>query len=100
VPKVLEKSGISLHVDTHKTYYHGSEILLKPREFALLEFLMLNANLVFSPEALKDRLWSFDDDVAGTGIRVLISRLRNKLGGESSPVKNVYGVGYTFQSEA
>ncbi len=98
-PVILQKGGITLHVDSHKSFYQEVEVPLKPREFVLLEFLMLNANLVFSPEALRNKLWSIDEDIGDTGIRVLISRLRNKFGGRNSPVKNVYGVGYTFQVE-
>lgn len=98
-PTVLDKAGVQLYSERHKVFFGNEEVSLKPREFALLELLMVNANKVYSGDDLKDRLWQFDAEIGDTGIRVLISRLRQKLGKESSPIKTVYGVGYTFSTE-
>lgn len=96
---VMELSGIKVNSDAHKVYFQGKEVQTKPREFALLELLINNPNNVYSSDALKDKLWQFDADIGDTGIRVLISRLRHKLGADQSPIKTVYGVGYTFSTE-
>jgi DNA-binding response OmpR family regulator len=89
-----------LSVDTskHQAWYQGSLVKLKAREFALLEIFIRNQEIVFSSEELKEKLWTFDSEIGDIGVRVLISRLRNKLGQDSSPIKTVYGVGYKMSA--
>ncbi len=98
-PDKKEIASVTMDFLAHKVHFKEEEVFLKPREFALLELMIRSPNQVFSPETLKSRLWQFDDEIGNTGIRVLISRLRHKLGQETSPIKTVYGVGYTFSTE-
>ena len=78
----------------------GTEVHLLPKEFALLEFLMRNPGQVFSQEALLDRVWSSESDVAPDTVRVHIRKLRSKLDSNdgSSLIRTVHREGYCFHT--
>src|ERR1700761_8448701 len=52
---------------------------LKPKEFALLEYLMLNADRVVTRTMLLEHVWDFHFDPKTTIVETHISRLRAKL---------------------
>lgn len=91
---------VCVDADKHQVWYQGHNIKLKPREFALLEIFVRNQDIVFSSEELKEKLWTFDSEIGDIGVRVLISRLRNKLGQDRSPIRTVFGVGYKMSSSS
>jgi len=77
----------------------GKEIRMLPKEFALLEFFMRNPGQVFSQEALLDRVWSSESEVAPDTVRVHIRRLRAKIDNAdgSSFIRTVHREGYSFE---
>ena len=74
----------------------GEEIYLTPREFSLLETLIINRNIALSREKLIDLVWSTDFDGDSRTVDVHIQRLRTKLGFENR-IKTVYRLGYRFE---
>ncbi|MGH7785065.1 MAG: winged helix-turn-helix domain-containing protein, partial [Candidatus Binatia bacterium] len=99
---VLRVGELTLDLVRHEVQRDGQVIELTAKEFALLEFLMRNANQVFSPEALLDRVWRSSSDVSPAAIRTHIKMLRKKLDrdGEQSLIRNIHGVGYRFDSNS
>jgi len=97
----LKSGDLVLECRSYRVTRGGEDVQLSQQEFALLEFLMRNANNVFSPEALLDRIWPSSSDVSPAAIRTHVKMLRKKLDrdGEPSIIRNVHGVGYTFDSE-
>ena len=57
----------------------GEKILLQPREFRLLEFLMKNAGQVVTRTMLLEKVWDYHFDPQTNVIDVHISRLRSKI---------------------
>jgi DNA-binding response OmpR family regulator len=96
--EVLAAGSISLYLQEHRVVKDGSEILLLPKEFALLEFFLRHAGQVFSAEALIQRVWDSEKDASPETIRSYITRLRSKLGAtkENPLIMTVHGVGYKF----
>ena len=74
----------------------GETIKLLPKELALIEFLMRNPNQVFSPEALLERVWHSDSQVAIGTVYTTMKTLRKKIAEikESCPIETVHGLGY------
>ena len=70
----------------------GQVIDLAPREFALLQELMLNAGRVLSREQLEERMYRWGDEVESNAVEVHVHHLRRKLGPQV--VKTIRGVGY------
>jgi DNA-binding response OmpR family regulator len=96
--EVLTAGSITLYLQEHRVMKNGLEILLLPKEFALLEFFLRHAGQVFSAEALIQRVWDSEKDASPETIRSYITRLRNKLGStkEDPIIMTVHGVGYKF----
>lgn len=73
---------------------------LKPKEFALLEYLMLNADRVVTRTMLLEHVWDFHFDPKTTIVETHISRLRAKIEAASTPavrspqLLTVRGAGY------
>ncbi len=95
----LKVGGLDLDTSTRKVFYHGEELSLLPKEFALLEFLMKHQNKVFSSEALIERVWNSESDASPEVIRTYIKRLRKRLDIEGKPslLQTVHGVGYKLE---
>lgn len=83
--------------ESRKVFRNNMEVDLTPKEFALLDTLIINRNIVLSRERLLDLVWSYnyDGDTTRT-VDVHIQQLRQKLNLRSR-IKSVYGVGYRFE---
>ncbi len=77
----------------------GKNILLQPREFRLLEFLMKHAGQVVTRTMLLEKVWDYHFDPQTNVIDVHISRLRGKIDKEfDTPLLHtVRGAGYRLQ---
>ena len=81
-------------------FVDGKEIELKNKEYELLLFLMLNADIVFSKETLYERILGYDAMGDNATVAVHINRLRDKI--EKTPsepryIQTVWGAGYRFK---
>lgn len=93
--------SIRINTDTRRVYVNGSEIDLKNKEYELLLFMALNADMVFSRETLYERIWGMDALGDNATVAVHINRLRDKI--EDDPgnpryIQTVRGAGYRFKA--
>ena len=86
---------ITFNPETKGVLLNGEKVILSPRETALLELLLLNKNKVLSKEAIENKLYSWDEDVASNAVEVHIHHLRKKLGKDI--VKTINKIGYTLE---
>lgn len=79
----------------------GKRINLTAREFALLEYLMINHGRVVSRIDIAQRVWDLDFDTSTNVIDVYINYLRKKIdkGFEPKLLHTVVGMGYTLREE-
>ena len=99
-PTRLTIGPISLDLDSRNAYRSGQLVELTAKEFDVIEFLMRNANRVYSREALLDSIWTYEYRSDIRTLDVHIRRLREKL--EENPAEPKYimtkwGVGYYFR---
>lgn len=75
------------------------EIVLKPRELQLLEYLMRHAGQVVTRTMLLEGVWDYHFDPQTNVIDVHISRLRRKIESEGEPplIHTVRGAGYVIR---
>ena len=80
----------------------GEKILLQPREFRLLEYLMKHAGQVVTRTMLLENVWDYHFDPQTNVIDVHISRLRSKIDkGYAQPLLHtVRGAGYMISDGA
>ncbi len=87
---------------SHKVTRGGEPILLQPREFRLLEYLMRHAGQVVTRTMLLENVWDYHFDPQTNVIDVHISRLRSKIDkGFARPLLHtVRGAGYMIRDGA
>ncbi|MEK4854097.1 response regulator transcription factor [Paenibacillus sp. FSL H7-0756] len=96
----IESGPFIIHTLSHRAYLHGRELELKKKEFDLLHFLIVNADIVFSRDSLYERIWGFDAMGDNATVAVHINRLRDKIEqdpGNPKYIQTVWGAGYRFQ---
>lgn len=98
--KRITISGITLESDIHRIWVRGEEKVLPNKEFQLLEFLMVHADVVYSRETLYTRIWGMDSLGNTATVPVHINRLREAV--EEDPanprhILTIWGVGYKFK---
>jgi two-component system, OmpR family, response regulator len=78
----------------------GRPILLQPREFKLLEYLMRNAGHVVTRTMLLENVWDYQFDPQTNVIDVHVSRLRAKIdkGFDEPILQTVRGAGYMLRA--
>jgi two-component system, OmpR family, response regulator len=81
---------------------NGTEILLQPREFRLLEYLMKHAGQVVTRTMLLENVWDYHFDPQTNVIDVHMSRLRSKIdkGFPRPLLHTVRGAGYVVRDSA
>ena len=84
---------------SHTVRRAGREILLQPREFRLLEYLMKNAGQVVTRTMLLENVWDYHFDPQTNVIDVHMSRLRGKIDkGHANPLLHtIRGAGYMIR---
>ena len=77
----------------------GKEIVLRAREFALLEYLMRNAGKVVSKTSILQHVWGYDFDPSTNVVETRICRLREKLDGTGGKpcIRTIRGFGYVLE---
>lgn len=90
----LTLGEITLDDEKHLIFSGGNLVELTYKEYELLKYLMLNANLVLSREKIMNTIWGYDFDAENRTVDVHIQTLRKKLGGQGNQIKTVRNVGY------
>jgi len=87
---------------SHKVTRAGEAIMLQPREFRLLEYLMKHAGQVVTRTMLLENVWDFHFDPRTNVVESHISRLRSKIdrGQEQELIHTVRGAGYCLRVPA
>ncbi|MEP3631038.1 MAG: response regulator transcription factor [Hyphomicrobiales bacterium] len=96
----LKVADLELDRLAHSVHRSDTEIVLQPREFRLLEFLMKNAGQVVTRTMLLENVWDYHFDPQTNVIDVHISRLRSKIdkGFDEPLVHTMRGAGYVLKS--
>ncbi|NKF07469.1 response regulator transcription factor [Clostridium gasigenes] len=92
-------SIIKINYESRLVYKKDTEVILKPKEYELLEFLSQNKNRVFSRDEILNNVWEFSYDGDSRTIDIHIRRLRSKLDidGLKSIIETVFGIGYVMR---
>jgi DNA-binding response OmpR family regulator len=96
---VLRFGRLEIDAGAREARVDGTDVRLKPREFALLMELAANAGLALSRDWLLQRVWGFDFNGDERTIDVHVHRLREKIEEPwqlPSLLRTVHGFGYKF----
>jgi len=97
----LKVDDLELNQLTHKVKRAGKEIDLTSKEYALLEYLMLNANRVVTRTMISEHVWNEYFDSYTNFVDVYINYLRNKIekGFGKKLINTIRGTGYMLEGK-
>ncbi|MGA7837482.1 MAG: response regulator transcription factor [Ignavibacteriaceae bacterium] len=97
----LKINNITLDLLSHRLIKDGKEIILTPKEFAILEYLVRNKNKVVSRTKLVEHVYDYHFDTETNIVDVFINKLRSKI--DSDPketiIQTMRGIGYIVKDE-
>jgi len=99
-PTTLTVEDLVLDLLSRRVTRAGNAVDLRPREFALLEYLMRNAGKVVSKTMILSHVWEYNFDPQTNIVDVLVSRLRDKVDRafDTKLIHTVRGVGYVLRA--
>jgi DNA-binding response OmpR family regulator len=98
---VLNVEDLVIDIDARMVSRNRKTILLTPKEYDFLVYLVMNKNKVVTRDNILMNVWGFDYEGETNIIDVTVTHLRKKLDeGFSFPlITTVRGVGYTIKEE-
>jgi DNA-binding response OmpR family regulator len=101
-PTRLKVGDLEMDLLARTVTRQGRELDLRPREFALLEYLMRNAGRVVSKTMVLSRVWDYNFDPRTNVVDVLVHRLREKIDRDFEPrlLHTRRGIGYVLTADA
>ncbi|MEQ9324556.1 MAG: response regulator transcription factor [Polyangiaceae bacterium] len=91
---LCRRGNVELDLSARRARRAGAEVELTPREWAIIEALVLSQGRAVSRERLLEAGWDEVTHSAAASLEVLIGRIRRKLG--RSLIRTVRGHGYAF----
>src|SRR5262249_12435234 len=98
----LQVADLKLDRLSHTVQRAGRAIDLSPKEFALLEYLMMHPGQPVSRSAIVEQVWKLNFDTMTNVVDVYINYLRRKVdsGYDRALIRTVRGVGYQIGLES
>jgi DNA-binding response OmpR family regulator len=99
-PTRLAVGDLVMDLVSRRVERDGRLLELRPREFALLEYLMRNAGRVVSKSMILSHVWDYSFDPRTNVVDVLVHRLREKVdkGFPRKRIRTVRGMGYVLET--
>ena len=100
-PETIRVADLALNTGTHAVVRASTPITVTAKEYALLEFLMLNENRVVNREQISQHVWDENFDPLSNIIDVYVRRLRTKIDAGFAPrlIHTRRGEGYVLTAE-
>ncbi len=100
--KTLRIADLELNMATKEVVRAGKSIELTAKEFALLEYLLLNRGRVVSKMDLAEHVWHFNFDPGTNVVEVYINYLRKKVDKDFATkiIHTRPGLGYIMKEES
>ena len=100
-PELIRVGDLALNTANHAVTRSGKSVSLTAKEYALLEFLMLNQNRIVGREQIAQHVWDENFDPFSNIIDVYVRRLRTKIdvGFERPLLHTRRGEGYILTAE-
>lgn len=97
---VIRVGDLSINTSTRDVVRGHRELELANKEYALLEYMALNAGIVITRRMIEEHVWNLSLDSDSNVIEVHMNRLRAKLnaGGEEDLIETVRGAGYRLKT--
>ncbi|RHR28613.1 DNA-binding response regulator [Clostridium sp. AF19-22AC] len=95
----LTRGPLVLDTVAQRAFLHGEDILLQPREYAVLLYLIRHEGEGVPAEQLFEAVWKLPALGNTNAAKTAVSRLRRKLSGSGYTISSGRGTGYCFERE-
>lgn len=97
----LKVGNLDLDLQSHKVTIDEKEIILTPKEYSILEYLMRNKNRVISRTKLIEHVYDYHFDTETNIIDVYINKLRSKVDQDPNKplIQTIRGTGYMIKDD-
>lgn len=99
VPDTYVFEGVEVDFRGRSVSVDGKTVVLTPKEYDLLFFLVRNPNTAFSREQLLSQVWGYDFYGDNRTIDAHIKMLRSNLGKYRKHIVTLRGMGYKFDAQ-
>ena len=96
----IELDTANRRATAHREGQAGMTIELGPREWTVMEYLLINAPKPASKDKLLQALTGWDKEITPNAVEVYISRLRSKLEPHGVALRSIRGFGYRLELRA
>jgi DNA-binding response OmpR family regulator len=98
----LEIQDLQIDLAAQRVWRGGEEIVLTPREYALLEYLAMRAGQVVSRTDIWEHVYEFNSSASSNVVDVYVGYLRKKIERPDRPplLNTIRGRGYTLGAES
>lgn len=94
---IIELGNLYIDLLAHEVKLNDKELVLTPKEYDLIKYLVINKNIALSREVLLSNVWGYDFYGDDRTVDTHVKTLRNKLGNYRDYIKTVREVGYKFE---
>jgi two-component system OmpR family response regulator len=100
IETILRVGDLVIDLVSRTASRHGKDILLLPKEFRLLEYLVRNEGRIVSRAMLLQHVWDLHFDPSTNIIDVYVGRVRRKVDGQQAYplIHTVRGIGYCLRA--
>lgn len=100
-PTCIKVHDLVLDIATRKVTRGDEKIILQPREFSLLEYLMRNENRIVSKSMIMEHVWDYNFDPHTNVVEARVCKLRDKVDKKFGPplIHTIRGAGYVLKYE-
>ena len=96
----LSFGALTLDTALRKAHANGQPIELGPREWTVMEYLLLQAPKPAAKDKILAALTGWDKEITANAVEVYISRLRGKLEPHGIALRSIRGFGYRLELDA
>lgn len=98
--QIFQLEGLRIDLAARIVYVDGSRVVLSPKEYDLLFYMLENKNIALSREKLITQVWGYDYYGDDRTLDTHIKLLRKSLGPYAKFIVTLRGVGYRFDTES
>jgi len=97
----LTVANLVLDLQSHRVFRNNQEIILTPKEYSILEYLMRNSKKVISRTKLIEHVYDYHFDTETNIIDVYINKVRSKIDTnfEKPLIHTIRGIGYVIKDD-
>ena len=96
---IIKVGDLLINTNAHEDKIKNKTIMLTPKEYELLKFLVLNNHIALTREQLLTNIWGYDFYGDDRTVDTHVKTLRHQIGEYGKYIKTVFKVGYKFDYE-